>query len=109
MLIPQEIDDTTLAFPGDVKKLMPLLTDEIDREFGMNGSTKWNKLFTDLFFRGVKNLKLTPKKGIDEKKAWRHIQAIMRSFQPKHEHKTAACAYLMSIWFEDATWEVIEK
>jgi len=29
----------------------------------------------------------------------------MVSFNPSHEHKVAACTYLMSEWFEDAEWE----
>jgi hypothetical protein len=34
-----------------------------------------------------------------EARGW-HLKAIMGSFQPKHEHKTAGVAYLMSLWFE---------
>jgi hypothetical protein len=47
---------------------------------------------------------IKPKEGVDVDKALRHIQAIMRSYQPKHEHKEAAVAYLLSQWFDDVTW-----
>lgn len=33
------------------------------------------------------------------------IQAIMRSFEPKHEHKIAACAFLFELWFNKAEWK----
>lgn len=36
------------------------------------------------------------KKNIDPEKTVRHIQTILSSFQPKHEHKIAGCAYLRS-------------
>jgi hypothetical protein len=38
--------------------------------------------------------------------AMRHVQYCMRSFEPKHEHKEAGCAYLLSLWFDDIEWTV---
>lgn len=105
--LPMEIDAATLAFPASVSHLMPAYK-EIPQEFYRSRS-KWNALVTDWFFCGLEELKLKPKPGIDEQKALRHISAIMRSFEPKHEHKEAACAYLMSLWFEDATWKRAQK
>jgi len=104
---PVEVSDIQMAFPASVTEMMPSLKD-IPEEFqigGGDGHTKWNKLFNDCFYSGVKNLDLIPKDGIDPGRAWRHIRCIMGSYEPKHEHKEAACAYLMSLWFEDATWE----
>ncbi len=51
--------------------------------------------------RSVKETKFVSKPGIDETDAKRHLKAVLGSFAPKHEHKEAACAYLMSLWFED--------
>jgi len=47
----------------------------------------------------MEGIELEPKEGIDPYKSGRHIMAIMRSYAPKHEHKIAACAYLMSRFF----------
>lgn len=64
------------------------------------------KFYTDLqsrwFFAGL-SLDDIPdaKEGIDETMALRHLQAIQRSFEPKHEHKQACVAYLMSLWFSE--------
>lgn len=44
--------------------------------------------------------RLVAKPGVDRLKAIRAIGAIMRSFEPKHEHKIAACGYLLSQWFD---------
>ena len=41
------------------------------------------------------------KDGVDNKKAMAAISAILRSFDPKHEHKEAGVAYLFSEWFEE--------
>jgi hypothetical protein len=50
-------------------------------------------------------LKFVVREGVDAKAAWRHCAALLRSFEPKHEHKEAGVAYLMSQYFESATWE----
>jgi hypothetical protein len=36
---------------------------------------------------------------VDTNKALAHIQCIMMSFEPKHEHKTAGVAFLLDEWF----------
>lgn len=43
--------------------------------------------------------RLTPRDGVDADKALRAISAVMRSFEPKHEHKEAGCAQLLHDWF----------
>lgn len=100
----EDISDIELAFPAQVSHLMPKWED-IPGEFKRHNGTKWNKIFSHWFFNGVKNLVMTPKDGIDSNKAFRHIRCIMGSFEPKHEHKEAAVAYLMSQWFEDITFD----
>ena len=82
---------------------------EIPKCFGMNGKTKWDKLLSDWFFIGLKSLDITPKKGVDLDSAKRYIRANMITRVSKHEHKAAGIAYIMSLWFEDAKWEVNEK
>ena len=104
-LKPVEVTGLDMAFgPRSIRKLMPAYED-IPEEF-RRGHTKWNGFFNDMFFSGIKNLNLIPKEGIDHKAALCHIKALSGSFEPKHEHKEAAVAYLMSIWFQDgSTWE----
>ena len=99
---PQEIDDLTLAFPTDVLSLMPDKAD-IPEDITRRRS-KWCQVASDWFFRGLKNAKWTPKEGIDPNKALRHIGTILGSWEPKHEDKEAAVAYLLSEWFEDVSY-----
>lgn len=104
---PQVISDVELAFPAKVKHLMPDMKD-IPEEFKQfcGRGTKWNQLFSDWFYSGLSKLDLVPKDGIDKNLALRHIRAVMGSFEPKHEHKEAAVAYLLSLWFTDeSSWE----
>lgn len=103
MIAIQDVDDLSMAFGGDTHKLLPPWKD-IPEQFKA-GHTEWNSLVSAWFFGGLKNLKLTPKAGVDTAKALRHIKAVIVSFEPKHEHKEAGCAYLLSEWFTDATWE----
>jgi len=90
--------------PFNVGHLMPKW-EEIPDEFKRFSGTKWNRLMCDWFFFGLKKLEVTPKTGVDKDKALWHINAVMRSCEPAHEHKEAAVAFLMSEWFEDAVWE----
>lgn len=96
--IPMEVTDVELVFGGrNIKELLPDWKD-IPKEF-KEGDTKWNKLFTKIFYFGEAPGTIETVEGIDPQRAGRHILAIMKSFEPKHEHKEAACAYLMSLWF----------
>jgi hypothetical protein len=57
-----------------------------------------------LFFKGLSQEdinELIPKEGIDKIKALKAITSILRSFEPKHEHKEAGAAFLLSEWFEE--------
>jgi hypothetical protein len=107
--MPMEISAVERAFPATVSKLMPKY-EEIPDEFRQfRPRDKWQRMVSDWFFSGLEDLKLSPKTGIDERKAIRHIATIMGSFEPKHEHKEAACAYLLSLWFDDVTYTVCKK
>lgn len=101
-----EVKDVTpsdITFGCRAMELMPKY-DDIPKEY-KHGDTKWNKLFNTWFFRGLSKLSVTAKPGIDKDKALAHIQSIIGSFEPPHEHKAAGVAFLMSEWFEDAEWE----
>lgn len=99
---PQQIDNLTLAFPGSVVDLMPPYSG-IPEEFkNQNRPTKWNKVVSQWFFSGLPSgTEFVPLEGVSKQDAMRHLATIMRSWEPQHEHKEAACAYLMSQWFKD--------
>ena len=102
---PAIITDALLAFPGDVRHLMPP-HHTVPAEFtNMNAVTEWNRFVSHWLFTGnplkVWDLHLHPE--IDGGQAFRHLTAISRSFQPKHEHKEAALAWLLSRWFTAIT------
>ena len=99
--LPQEVDNLTLAFPASVEDLMPEHND-IPKEFrDWNSRNKWLKFQEHWFFYGLnEDFETYPKAGIDPEKAFRHLKTIQGSYQPKHEHKAAAVAFLASLWFE---------
>lgn len=95
------MDLKTFEFPdlNDVaavrKASMELLAEAEERGF-YDGGTEYNDLFSELFFDGGK---IEFQKNLDEgfkTKAWTFCQAFMSSWDPKHEHKAAICALLMS-------------
>lgn len=90
----REVTAIDMAFPtfGTDDQL---LAEAHERGF-YNGETKYNELFTSIFFRGGE---LKFKKGLDEdfkSKAIPYLYALMGSFAPKHEEKEAICAMLLS-------------
>lgn len=92
---PKEVSDFEIAFATTVKHLLP---ENIPSEFYKNN--KWTKLVVTWFYSGLNSKVLKQKQGIDKRKALRHLQAIMASFDISHEDKIAGVAYLMSLWFE---------
>lgn len=99
----KEVSDAELAFPATVLHLMPKYED-IPEEFKAT-DTKWNRFFRHAFYFGVSKLEFRTKPGVDPEKAYRHVRTIMGSFEPKHEHKEAAVAFLLSQWFDDVAYE----
>lgn len=96
---PMEVSDVMAAFPADLGDLLPPYS-ELDDDF-RNGSNPWCKYVSGLFFSGGDLRKLKENRGVDRKAAIRHLTAVLRSFEPKHEHKIAGAGYLASIWFEE--------
>lgn len=88
-LKPLEVAFSTLRTNKD------LLAEAKERGF-YNGSTKYNSLFSSLFFSGGQ---VEFKKNLNEEfknKAWTYCRAFMGSWEPKHEEKEAICAMIMS-------------
>lgn len=92
------------AFPTSIEGFIPPMSELPDTTRGEYAT--WNKLFNQMFFSGVSGLQLIPRPGVDAERAWRHIQYVMRSWEPRHEHKEAGCAWLMHQWFE--SWSLQE-
>lgn len=105
---PIPVDRLTEIFAVNVKPLMPDFTTDQARRYRENwhhGESWGFKLFNDMFYKGLTKLRMIPRPGIDPQIASTHIRCIMRSFEPKHEDKVSACAYLFELWFEAAEWE----
>jgi hypothetical protein len=102
-VVPQKVDALSMAFGGDMKQLLPPMS-EIPDQYKSYGN-KWCVLVSNWFFRGLKKSEFVPKEGVDRDEALRHIKAILGSFEPKHEHKEAACAYLLALWFKSVQYE----
>jgi hypothetical protein len=95
-----EISDVEMAFPANVLDWIPS-RDEIPDEFKfIRGKSEWTDIVSAWFFQGLSDkVEFYPAEGVDPEKALRAIKALLGSFQPKHEHKEEAAAYLLSLWF----------
>jgi len=105
----KEASDVDMVFPAKLAGFIPSM-DEIPAEFkGFNLNNKWLRTQADWFFNGITIVNIVPKPDVDVQKAMRHLAVIQRSFEPSHEHKEAAVAFLMSEWFEEFEYTVNKR
>lgn len=97
---PKGADALAVAFPANVVGSLLPEWDEVPEEFNVQyrRGTGFASVVSDLFYKGGKLPQV--KKGIDQKKAYSQLRACIGSWEPKHEHKIAGVAYLMSLWCE---------
>jgi hypothetical protein len=105
MLAIPELNGVDVAF-GNIKH-MPKY-EAIPEDF-RRGNNDYCRAVSTWFFSGAKgtpdglivgHMKFTAKPGVDRNKALAAIKAVLGSFEPKHEHKEAACAFMLSEWFD---------
>jgi hypothetical protein len=100
---PHDVSDILAAFPSGLGGLMPGFF-EIPANFrdqsGDAESRPWLEFQRTWFFDGIDPAGWRARPGVDVTKAWRHLSVIQRSWDPTHEHKTAAVAWLASRWLE---------
>ena len=84
---------------GRIDGLMPSYQDIPDEYKG--GHHPAIKFQQKWFFEGLEQSDIPPvREGIDRNAALMHLKAVQSSFEPKHEHKEAAVAYLADKWFD---------
>lgn len=99
----ENITIADIAFgPKNLAEFLPAMKD-IPEEF-FKDSNPWNKWISKWFYNGLENYAVAVD-GVNFKDAHKHIKVILASFEPKHEHKIAGCAYLASQWFVPETVE----
>ncbi len=106
MLPIPELTDVDEAF-GNIDH-MPAY-DTLPVEFKRHNGNAYCKAVSYWFFAGAKRegdrlivdgVVFAPKEGVDSTKALSAIRVVLGSFAPKHEHKEAACAFMLSEWFD---------
>lgn len=97
----ENITQLDIAFgPKNLAEFLPAMG-SIPKEF-FKDSNPWNQWISKWFFSGLKEYAVAVN-GVNFKQAHAHINVILGSFEPKHEHKIAGCAYLASMWFVPET------
>ncbi|MBM66083.1 MAG: hypothetical protein CMH55_07610 [Myxococcales bacterium] len=96
---PKPISDAMMAFPASVcgEYLPPM--DEIPERFH-RFSDPYVELVRRLFFEGGSVAEWKAREGVDRDLAIKNLRAVLGSYEPKHEHKEAGAAYLVSLWFK---------
>lgn len=102
---PQPVNDVLFVFPARIIGVLIPDWDLLPCEF-QNGTSGFEELARHACFNPVELRPDVLIDGVDATVASRQLNAIARSFEPKHEHKEAALAYLLSLWLKpsaDAT------
>lgn len=104
-----DLDDPTVVFGGiDHMPAYDTLPEEFQRDWHRR-SNEFCHAVSMWFYQGAKRdgdrmlidgVTFRPRAGIDGDKALRAIRAVLGSWAPKHEHKIAACGYMLSQWFQ---------
>lgn len=103
---PHEVSDLANVFGGDMSSLLPDWGDipqPFRSHYGDEESRPWIEWQGDWFFKGVSKDSVKARKDIELDAAFRHLGTIQGSWEPKHEHKAAAVAWLASRWFAAVT------
>lgn len=95
-----ELTEVDVVFPAEVRHLIP---DNIPTNYP--NERLWLRFQSDWFYKGLPGASFYMNDGIDGEQAIRHLSCIQSSFQPKHEVKCAAVAYLASLWFRNVRYE----
>lgn len=109
---PVELRDVDKAFPAHALDWMPE-HDDIPERWREADESDWQvRLWRNLMFRGLTDIQLAPRDKswgqVEVDRAWTHLQAILGSFAPKHQHKEAALAFLTDRWFEAIRWKPLK-
>lgn len=125
-LRPQHIDDAPVFPAIVVGVLMPEYT-EVPKAFRTrtSESAQWYDFQAQWFSHGLSGVGVHPSESLVEQvvtdamtgeearaalqeeidRAFKHLGAVQGSFQPKHEHKMAAVAWLASLWFGEVHYD----
>jgi hypothetical protein len=99
---PKTVPDVQFAFPAYIIGTLITEWDDLPDEF-RNRTSGYEELAGHACFNNVGFRSDSLLEGIDIELANRQLNAIARSFQPKHQHKEAAIAYLLSLWLVQPT------
>jgi hypothetical protein len=101
---PIEVSDLDMVF--GTRAVADLMPPHAECAAALNemgrGGRPWREFQARWFFHGLPaSTAFKAVEGVDAAKALRHLKAIQGSFEPKHQHKEAAVAYLASLWFAE--------
>lgn len=98
-MMPADVNDVDIAFGNaDVIPDIKLVPEEFRKNWTRN---PWCEVVSDLFYQGGDVGSWVAVEGVDKQKALRHFRAVLGSFAPKHEDKTAICGWMLSMWFTE--------
>jgi hypothetical protein len=104
---PREVHPVLRAFPAKVIGTLLPNWDDIPETFKRYMTCPWHDLAARWFASSSgmgepfpADVEFHGKPGVSPEKAYHHIDACLRSFEPKHEHKIAGVSWLIECFLE---------
>lgn len=100
LIIPEISDSETTFSTGDKTPAW----NTIPNEFNDWTRNPWCDMASNIFFSGLSSEdheRLKPKAGVDLQKNMKFLKHCLSTWGTKHEHKIAACGWILSETFEE--------
>ena len=98
---PRPVSDVDFAFPATVIGRYIPDWGQLPKPF-QQFTSGYEKLAYHACFHSVELRPEALIERIEADMASRQLSAVARSFEPRHEHKQAALAFLLSLWLREA-------
>jgi hypothetical protein len=102
VLMPVVVSQVDFVFPAKVIGTLLLPWETLCEKIPIDqkGNEEFFGKAKRMFESGAEVQPVAFKEGIDPELANRHLNAILRSFEPTHEHKITGVAYLLKCWIK---------
>ena len=97
---PIIVDQVNYAFPAHVIGILIPEWQDLPEQF-RDGNSGFEELASHACFNCVELKPEVVRVDVDLSAANRQLSAVSRSFEPAHQHKEAALAYLLSLWLRE--------
>ena len=100
LFMPMVVSQVDFVFPAKVIGTLLLPEKALSEKIQRHSNEEFFNKAKRMFESGAEVAAVAFKDGVDPELANRHMNAILRSFEPSQEHKIMGVAYLLKCWIK---------